>query len=62
VALEDGWISPRYGLREAAPVVSEVAVGDRARFMGHIYRALQMHQATPGTEPNVATNLWELVQ
>jgi FtsP/CotA-like multicopper oxidase with cupredoxin domain len=36
-------------------------VGDRARFMGHIYRALQKHQAAPGTEPNVATNLWELV-
>jgi hypothetical protein len=33
VALEDGWISPRYGIREAAPVVSAVAVGERARFV-----------------------------
>ncbi|WP_028063664.1 heparinase II/III family protein [Solirubrobacter soli] len=33
VALEDGWISPRYGSREAAPVVSAVAVGETARFV-----------------------------
>ena len=31
VSLEDGWISPRYGFREAAPVVSAVATGDCAR-------------------------------
>jgi uncharacterized heparinase superfamily protein len=33
IALEDGWISPRYGYREAAPVVSAVAVGESARFV-----------------------------
>ena len=27
IALEDGWISPAYGIREAAPVVSAVATG-----------------------------------
>ncbi len=33
VALESGWISPRYGTRHAAPVVSAVATGERARFV-----------------------------
>jgi uncharacterized heparinase superfamily protein len=31
--LEDGWISPRYGIRCAAPVVSAVADGREARFI-----------------------------
>jgi hypothetical protein len=33
LAVEDGWISPRYGVREAAPVVSAVATGERGRFV-----------------------------
>ncbi|MDA0140484.1 alginate lyase family protein [Solirubrobacter deserti] len=33
VALEDGWISPEYGIKQAAKVVSAVAVGKRARFV-----------------------------
>jgi uncharacterized heparinase superfamily protein len=33
VAMEDGWISPRYGIRDAAPVVSAVATGEEARFV-----------------------------
>ena len=33
IALEDGWISPRYGIREPAPVVSAVATGVNARFI-----------------------------
>jgi uncharacterized heparinase superfamily protein len=33
VAVEDGWISPRYGVRHPAPVVSAVAVGPSARFL-----------------------------
>jgi uncharacterized heparinase superfamily protein len=33
IALEDGWISPRYGVREPAPVVSAVATGTGARFI-----------------------------
>lgn len=33
LALEDGWISPRYGHREPAPVVSAVACGGDARFV-----------------------------
>ncbi|HET6551463.1 MAG TPA: alginate lyase family protein, partial [Solirubrobacter sp.] len=32
-ALEDGWIAPRYGEREPAPVLSAVAVGRDARFV-----------------------------
>ena len=31
IALEDGWISPAYGVRDAAPVVSAVATGASAR-------------------------------
>jgi hypothetical protein len=33
IALEDGWISPRYGVKHAAPVVSAVAEGESARFV-----------------------------
>ena len=33
LALEDGWISPRYGERYAAPVVSAVAQGAEATFV-----------------------------
>lgn len=33
VALEDGWISPEYGVKHAAKVVSAVAVGRTARFV-----------------------------
>jgi hypothetical protein len=33
IALEDGWISPRYGIREPAPVLSAVATGTHARFI-----------------------------
>ncbi len=33
IALEDGWISPAYGVREAAPVVSAMATGAYARFV-----------------------------
>ncbi len=33
IALEDGWISSRYGLREPAPVVSAVATGESASFV-----------------------------
>ena len=33
VALEDGWISPAYGVKHAAPVVRATAVGQRARFL-----------------------------
>jgi hypothetical protein len=33
LSLEDGWISPRYGIREPAPVVSAVAEGRSARFI-----------------------------
>ena len=33
ICSEEGWISPSYGLREAAPVISAVAVGERARFV-----------------------------
>jgi hypothetical protein len=33
IALEDGWISPRYGIREPAPVVSAVATGTDATFI-----------------------------
>jgi uncharacterized heparinase superfamily protein len=33
IAVEDGWISPRYGVRRPAPVVSAVATGERARFV-----------------------------
>jgi uncharacterized heparinase superfamily protein len=33
VALEDGWISPEYGVKHPAKVVSAVAVGPRARFV-----------------------------
>jgi uncharacterized heparinase superfamily protein len=32
VSIEPGWISPRYGHREVAPVVSAVTHGDAARF------------------------------
>jgi hypothetical protein len=33
IALEDGWLSPAYGVREPAPVVSAVAVGHEATFV-----------------------------
>jgi uncharacterized heparinase superfamily protein len=33
IATEDGWISPRYGHREAAPVLSAVATGETAHFV-----------------------------
>jgi hypothetical protein len=33
IATEDGWISPRYGHREAAPVISAVATGETAHFV-----------------------------
>jgi uncharacterized heparinase superfamily protein len=33
IALEDGWIAPRYGERDVAPVVSAVATGEHARFV-----------------------------
>jgi FtsP/CotA-like multicopper oxidase with cupredoxin domain len=36
-------------------------VGDRTRFQGHIYRAIQGHQAVPGWEPDRTPALWELV-
>jgi len=36
-------------------------VGDRARFSGHIYRALVQHQATAANQPNVTPSVWELV-
>ena len=32
ITIEPGWVSPRYGVRHAAPVVSAVAVGREARF------------------------------
>jgi hypothetical protein len=37
-------------------------VGDRVFFQGHVYRALKLHQAVAGTEPNVAPTFWELVE
>jgi FtsP/CotA-like multicopper oxidase with cupredoxin domain len=36
-------------------------VGDRVLFQGHVYRALQKHQARAGLEPTNAPNLWSLV-
>ena len=33
ICAEEGWISPSYGIKEAAPVLSAVAVGERARFV-----------------------------
>ena len=33
IAPEEGWISPQYGLREPAPVISAVATGERAHFV-----------------------------
>jgi len=33
VALEEGWIAPRYGVREPAPVISAVATGTDAHFI-----------------------------
>jgi hypothetical protein len=33
IALEDGWISSRYGRREPAPVISAVATGEHASFV-----------------------------
>lgn len=36
-------------------------VGDRAFFGGNVYRALQVHQATPATQPDIAPAFWELV-
>jgi FtsP/CotA-like multicopper oxidase with cupredoxin domain len=36
-------------------------VGDRVFFQGSVYRALQRHQAAPGTEPNVSPALWSLI-
>jgi FtsP/CotA-like multicopper oxidase with cupredoxin domain len=36
-------------------------VGDRARFMGHIYQALVQHKATTATQPNVAPAFWQLI-
>jgi len=36
-------------------------VGDRTRFNGHIWRAIQQHQAVPGWEPPNTPALWELV-
>jgi hypothetical protein len=36
-------------------------VGDRVFFQGHVYRALQQHQATAATQPNVTPTLWALV-
>lgn len=36
-------------------------VGDRVFFQGHVYRALQKHQAVAGTEPNAAPAFWALV-
>jgi hypothetical protein len=36
-------------------------VGDRARFDGHIYRALQQHQATAANAPATSPAFWELV-
>ena len=32
ISIEPGWISPRYGVREAAPVVSAVTHGETASF------------------------------
>jgi hypothetical protein len=36
-------------------------VGDRVRFQGHIYRALQMNQAVPTNEPDTTPSVWQLV-
>jgi len=36
-------------------------VGDRVRFSGHIYRALQVNQANAGNAPGVTPSVWELV-
>ncbi|MDA0167463.1 heparinase II/III family protein [Solirubrobacter taibaiensis] len=36
VALEAGWVSPEYGVKHAAPVVSAVAVGRTARFVTYL--------------------------
>jgi len=36
-------------------------VGDRVFFGGHVYRALQQHQATAATEPDIAPAFWQLV-
>jgi FtsP/CotA-like multicopper oxidase with cupredoxin domain len=36
-------------------------IGDRAFFGGHVYRALQLHQATAATQPDIAPTFWELV-
>jgi FtsP/CotA-like multicopper oxidase with cupredoxin domain len=36
-------------------------VGDRTRFGGHIYRALQKHQATNANRPDVTPSVWTLV-
>jgi len=33
IALEEGWISPEYGIREPAPVVSAASTGRNARFI-----------------------------
>ena len=32
IAIEPGWVSPRYGVRHEAPVVSAVARGREAAF------------------------------
>jgi FtsP/CotA-like multicopper oxidase with cupredoxin domain len=37
-------------------------VGDRVFFGGHVYRALQKHQATNANRPDVAPTFWTLVR
>ena len=49
IALEDGWISPRYGIREPAPVVSAVATGTE-RALHHAARAARARRAGPDPE------------
>jgi len=43
----------------AAQIIYQV--GDRTRFAGHIYRALQAHQAVPSNAPTLAPAVWQLV-
>lgn len=42
-------------------VQSIYQVGDRAFFGGHVYRALERHQASAGNRPDVTPSVWALV-
>jgi len=51
VAIEDGWVSPSYGIREPAPVVSAARSGREARFvtlLAPARTAVALHAVGPG--------------